>query len=63
VSSLPASPVWRKSSYSGAVGNCVELAWLDSDQAAIRTSRNPAGPALSLPRSRLHAFVEATKSR
>lgn len=34
---------WRKSSYSGNQGNCVELAHtLD----AVRDSKNPTGPAL-----------------
>ncbi len=63
MSPLPLAPAWRKSSYSGAVGNCVELAWLDPGQAAIRNSRNPSGPALIYPRTQLQAFVHTTKSR
>ncbi|HEY3611503.1 MAG TPA: DUF397 domain-containing protein [Pseudonocardiaceae bacterium] len=46
---------WRKSSYSGegATGNCVELA-LD----AVRDSKNPAGPVLSVD---VDALVVAVK--
>jgi len=42
---------WRKSSASGAVGNCVEVAWLPSDLIAVRNSRDPHGPALVYPRA------------
>ncbi len=43
---------WRKSSFSGAQDGteCVEVA-LPGDAAAVRDSKNPSGPALSLPRS------------
>jgi len=37
---------WRKSSFSGTGGNCVEVR---QDLAAIRDSKNPAGPALVVP--------------
>ncbi|HEX4722005.1 MAG TPA: DUF397 domain-containing protein [Pseudonocardiaceae bacterium] len=39
---------WRKSSYSGGsntTGGCVELS---QDLAAVRDSKNPAGPVLSV---------------
>jgi hypothetical protein len=47
---------WRKSSYSGegATGNCVELAL-----GAVRDSKNPDGPMLSLD---VIALVAAVKS-
>lgn len=35
---------WRKSSFSGDSGNCVEVR---QDLAAIRDSKNPDGPALA----------------
>ncbi|GGS52633.1 DUF397 domain-containing protein [Actinokineospora fastidiosa] len=41
---------WRKSSRSGAVGNCVELAPLDGG-TAVRDSKCPTGPALVFPGS------------
>jgi hypothetical protein len=37
---------WVKSRYSGAQGNCVELARLDGGAVAMRNSRHPDGPAL-----------------
>lgn len=36
---------WRKSSFSAASGNCVEVR---QDLAAIRDSKNPTGPALAV---------------
>lgn len=53
--------VWRKSSRSGAVGNCVELAWPDSDAVAVRNSRNPHGPVLVYSRADLTAFLAGVK--
>lgn len=52
--------VWRKSSRSGAMGNCVELAWLDR-QVGIRNSRDPHGPVLVYIPSDLAAFVAKAK--
>ena len=47
---------WRKSTYSGGSedGNCVELA----TQGAVRDSKNPTGPILSVD---VTAFVAAVK--
>lgn len=53
---------WRKSSRSGAVGNCVELSWFDG-QAGVRNSRDPHGPVLVVPTMTLVAFVGDTKER
>lgn len=58
---LPGS-VWRKSSRSGAVGNCVELTWFDG-QAGVRNSRDPRGPVLVVPSARLLGFVTSAKER
>ena len=41
---------WRKSSRSGAVGNCVELAPVQGG-SAVRDSKCPNGPALVFPAS------------
>jgi Domain of unknown function (DUF397) len=52
---------WRKSSHSGAVGNCVEVAPLAGGRVAVRNSRNPEGPALIHTRAELAAFVAGAK--
>ena len=59
---LLGAAVWRKSSYSGAVGNCVELAVLAGDRVAVRNSRDPAGPALVCPATDFKALVAGTKN-
>lgn len=52
---------WRKSSRSGARGNCVELAHLSSGDVAVRNSRYPSGPALIIPRGEMDAFLAGAK--
>ena len=47
---------WRKSSYSGGDGNCVEIAW-PADQVAVRDSKQAAGPTLAFPTDAWQAFV------
>jgi hypothetical protein len=54
---------WRKSSRSGAQGNCVELAWPGSEVVAVRNSRDPRGPVLIYPRSDLAAFLADMPTR
>lgn len=49
--------VWRKSSHSGAMGNCVEVAGLGAGQVAVRNSRHPDGPALVFTREEWVAFA------
>ncbi|WP_432143056.1 DUF397 domain-containing protein [Streptomyces sp. bgisy084] len=39
--------MWRKSTYSGKDGNCVEVARLDGSAVAVRDSKAPHGPALA----------------
>ncbi|MEO6088916.1 MAG: DUF397 domain-containing protein [Umezawaea sp.] len=52
--------MWRKSSRSnnGGGGNCVEIS-LTGVAAAVRDSKNPAGPTISLPN--WSAFLIAAK--
>jgi hypothetical protein len=52
---------WRKSSYSGAAGNCVELSW-SGERAGVRNSRDPHGPVLVMPTGSLVSFVNNTVS-
>lgn len=47
---------WRKSSYSAATGNCVEVAWPNQD-VAVRDSKQPAGPTLTFPTSTWQLFL------
>lgn len=47
---------WRKSSYSGQQGECVEVADLTS-QIGVRDSKNPAGPVLTFDRGAVAALA------
>ncbi|MFG2676731.1 DUF397 domain-containing protein [Streptomyces sp. NPDC048445] len=51
---------WRKSSYSGQGGDCIEVAGLTA-RTAVRDSKNPTGPALVLSDHAWAAFVEDAK--
>ncbi|MEV6232134.1 DUF397 domain-containing protein [Saccharopolyspora shandongensis] len=51
---------WRKSSHSGSVHNCVEVA-LSSDAAAVRDSKNPDGGILAFDARRWLSFLSAVK--
>jgi hypothetical protein len=53
--------LWRKSSYSGSVGNCVEVAPLAEGAVAFRNSRDPHGPALVYTRAEMVAFLAGAK--
>ena len=53
---------WRKSSYSGNSGNCVEVAMTD-DVIGIRDSKNPDGPVLSFSPSEWDAFIRGVTGR
>ncbi|MCZ2525990.1 DUF397 domain-containing protein [Streptomyces sp. SCUT-3] len=48
---------WKKSSYSGANGQCVEVATPSPTSIAVRDSKNPGGPALSFSAEAWSAFV------
>jgi hypothetical protein len=52
---------WRKSSYSGANGNCVEFAPFGKELVAVRNSRDPEGAVLFFDREELGAFLAAAK--
>jgi hypothetical protein len=45
---------WRKSSFSGDSGDCVEVR---QDLAAVRDSKNPNGPTLTIDLAPLLAFL------
>jgi len=49
---------WIKSRRSGPTGgNCVEVAFLDGGEIAVRNSRHPDGPALIFTGSEWDAFL------
>lgn len=48
---------WRKSSYSGQSGNCVEVARNLPDLVAIRDSKSPSGPNLLVSPETWRAFL------
>jgi len=51
---------WKKSSYSTAQGNCVEVAQT-RDGIAVRDSKNPAGPVLTFSADDWRSFVTDIK--
>lgn len=51
--------IWRKSSYSAANGQCVEIA--EGEQVMVRDSKNP-GPVLAFSHGAFAVFVEGVKS-
>lgn len=53
---------WRKSSYSGASGTCVEVAELTGGHRAVRDSKDPAGPALTCTPDEWAAFTATVRS-
>ncbi len=55
--------VWRKSSRSGAVGNCVELTWPTPEVVAVRNSRDPRGPVLVYTRNDIVSFLSEVRKR
>jgi hypothetical protein len=53
---------WRKSSYSGYNGNCVEVADLDAGRIGVRDSKAGAGsPVLEFSRADWAAFVVSVR--
>lgn len=54
--------MWRKSSFSGQGGDCVEVADGLPGVVPVRDSKNPAGPALVFPAAAWSAFVAGVKA-
>ena len=52
---------WHKSSYSGANGDCVEVAGNLPGVVAVRDSKDRGGPALVLQRAEWQAFLSGAK--
>ncbi len=49
--------IWRKSSYSGGQGDCLEIATGIRALAPVRDSKNPTGPVIPFSRHAWRAFV------
>jgi Domain of unknown function (DUF397) len=54
---------WRKSSYSGQSGNCVEVARNLPGLVAVRDSKEPDGARLVVSHEVWRALVKAYESR
>jgi hypothetical protein len=52
---------WRKSSYSGANGDCVEVAGNVTGFVGVRDSKDRGGPALIFPADAWDAFLAGVK--
>ncbi|CAL9430018.1 DUF397 domain-containing protein [Streptomyces sp. enrichment culture] len=49
--------IWITSSYSGAQGDCLQLAPGHPELAPIRDSKDPAGPVIPFGREAWRAFL------
>lgn len=55
--------IWRKSSYSGDQGNCVEIAGHDRRVLVRDTKQHGHGPTLQFPADAWKAFAKDLKKR
>jgi len=53
---------WRKSSYSANQGECVEVATRTPATIAVRDSKNPRGPVLTLAPGTWRDFIADVKA-
>jgi hypothetical protein len=53
---------FRKSSFSGPQGDCVELADLGGGIVGVRDSKDPDGPILRFTRAEIDAWLAGTKA-
>ncbi|MFE2912587.1 DUF397 domain-containing protein [Kitasatospora indigofera] len=56
------SLVWRKSSFSGQGGDCVEVADGRPGITPVRDSKDPGGPTLVFPSEAWSAFIAGVKA-
>jgi hypothetical protein len=59
---MATEPTWRKATYSGSQGSCVELALLDEHTAGIRDSKDPGAGHLTFTRDQLQNLIGTAKS-
>ncbi|MEU5106006.1 MULTISPECIES: DUF397 domain-containing protein [unclassified Streptomyces] len=53
---------WRKSSFSDAGGNCVEVAPQADGTIAVRNSKNPAAGTVFFTRAEMDAWLRGVKA-
>ncbi len=53
---------WKKSSYSGAHGACVEVRTPGAHAVAVRDSKDPQGPSLAFSSESWAAFVAGVEA-
>jgi hypothetical protein len=53
---------WRKSSYSGGEGNCVEVAELPDGTRLVRDTKDRNGPVLRFSAAAWRRFTTGTKT-
>jgi hypothetical protein len=53
---------WHKSSYSGSEANCVEVARNLPSSVAVRDSKDPGGPTLTLSPAGWRSFTASVKA-
>jgi Domain of unknown function (DUF397) len=52
---------WRRSSYSGDAGNCVEICASQAGTVAVRDSKDVPGPELAVSEHAWSEFVQGIK--
>lgn len=55
------SPIWRKASFSGESGSCVEFAKF-GDMIGVRDSKDPDGPVLHFTQAEILAWLKGAKA-
>lgn len=53
---------WRKSTYSGSNGSCVEVAKLDDGTTAVRNSNHPDAGTVYFTPAEMDAFLKGVKA-
>jgi hypothetical protein len=63
VGSSEAAPLdWRKSTFSWANGDCVQVASRSRGVVRVRDTKDPRGPMLAFDRGQWNAFVGAVRT-
>lgn len=57
-----ATLAWRKSSFSDAEGNCVEVASLGDGTIAVRNSKHPNAGTVIFTRAEMTAWINGCKA-